>query len=63
MGMVQGANATEGPRRLAAIPHPGDWTRMTEPFGALQRKCYLFIYLFIYVLSDGAGGTLRGPPM
>jgi hypothetical protein len=42
---VQGANATEGPRRLAAIPLPGDLTRLSEPFGALPRKCYYYIII------------------
>jgi hypothetical protein len=41
-----GFKETEGPRRLAAVlPHRGDLTRMTEPFGALPRKCYYYYYL------------------
>jgi hypothetical protein len=52
---VQGANGTAGRRLTPRAPHGGNLTALTEPCGALPRKC-LFVYLCQLASSCGTFG-------
>jgi hypothetical protein len=47
---------------LRHSPSPGGLTRMTEPFGALPRKCYYYYYYYIICLTPVRGIAAEAPP-